>query len=309
MATVPLERILCPVPAFAFSAVADVLRDVAVHLAGPILEQVLNTDFQLNLRLKDVENVIWKVTQYLPCLARAGASLGHLPFSLKRYQDLCPEAVTVSLPCRQTHCQCGKAVMQKAASASATVPNNLPGRQEDMDNHFLIFTQAAGVQRAEFCEKFCSTCRIYFVGGWQFEKKAQAYHHMQNLKYIGSDMDAEIFVSCPHLLCPWVVVPKYRSYFAVEVGLLKSLTDEIVHSGATFSSAVLRWVKQHPEREQVKRLLGPDLTLLERCRRRLEEAWYLWHATRMGGAALGGITWRLTQEWVCFSVGVSHRQQ
>ena len=97
------------------------------------------------------------------------------------------------------------------------------------------------------------------------------------------------------LLCFVQVVPKYRSRFAVEVGLLQSLTDEIVHSGATFSGAVVRWIKQHPEREQAKRLLGPDMTLLERCRKRLEEAWYLWHSTRTGDEALDSITWRLTQ--------------
>lgn len=204
MASVPLERILCPVPVVAFSAVTEVLSCVEVHLAGPILQQVLKADYQVDLRVKDVENVIWKVKQYVPCLARASANLGHLPFTLKKYQALCPEAATVSLPHRQKPCPCGNAVVPKSACASAKLPNNLRGPREDMENHFVIFAQAAGVQRAEFCESFCSTCRLYFVGGWQYEKNPQAYHHMQNLKFVGSDMDADIFASCPHLVCQGV---------------------------------------------------------------------------------------------------------
>lgn len=117
MASVPLERILCPVPVVAFSAVTEVLSCVEVHLAGPILQQVLKADYQVDLRVKDVENVIWKVKQYVPCLARASANLGHLPFTLKRYQELCPEAATVSLPHRQKPCPCGNAVVPKSASA------------------------------------------------------------------------------------------------------------------------------------------------------------------------------------------------
>ena len=97
---------------------------------------------------------------------------------------------------------------------------------------------------------------------------------------------------------PWYaqVVPRYRSFFAVEIGLLRSITHEIAHSGATFSSAVLRWVKQHPEETQVRLLQGKDLTMLERCRKRLEEAWYLYHCSQLSREVLQGIQWRLTQE-------------
>ena len=98
------------------------------------------------------------------------------------------------------------------------------------------------------------------------------------------------------LRCYAQVVPRYRSFFAVEIGLLHSITDEISHSGATFSSAVLRWVKQHPEEGQVRLLQGKDLTMLERCRKRLEGAWYLYHCSKLSCEALRGIQWRLTQE-------------
>ncbi|CAL1148452.1 unnamed protein product [Cladocopium goreaui] len=114
------------------------------------------------------------------------------------------------MPSLVTSCaRCGGALEDKADRSSSRLVNNLRGNDE-MDNSFLIFTQAAGVLFAEF-----------------------------------------------------KVVPRYRSFFAVEIGLLHSITDEISHSGATFSSAVLRWVKQHPEEGQVRLLQGKDLTMLE----------------------------------------------
>ena len=36
--------------------------------------------------------------------------------------------------------------------------------------------------------------------------------------------------------------------------------------------------------------------MLERCRKRLEEAWYLYHCSNLSREALQGIHWRLTQE-------------
>ena len=196
MASLPLESILTPVPVAAFSAVTDVLACVVFHLAAPILQQVLKTDYNVDLRLKEVENVLWKVGKYLPCLATSRATVGHCPFRLKKFQELCPEVAIVSVPCRKTPCPCGKAVEPKAGLSSAKLPNNLRGQRQEMDNPFLFFSQAAGVQRAEFTEAYCSACKLYFLGGWQYQKKPGAYHHVENLKFIGYEVDAEIFVSC-----------------------------------------------------------------------------------------------------------------
>ena len=55
-------------------------------------------------------------------------------------------------------------------------------------------------------------------------------------------------------------------------------------------------MKQHPEEGQVRLLQGDDLTMLERCRKRLEEAWYLYHCSKLSREVLRDVHWRLTQE-------------
>ena len=195
MTSLPLERILSPVPVSAFSAVTDVLACVVAHLSAPILQQVLKTDYNVDLRLKEVENVLWKVSQYLPGLVAGRTIVGQSPFRLKKYQELCPEVAIVSVPCRKAPCPCGKAVEPRVAVSSAKLPNNLRG-QDTMDNPFLFFSQAAGVQHAEFTEAYCPACRVYFLGGWQYSKKSGGYHHVENLKFVGYEVDADIFVPC-----------------------------------------------------------------------------------------------------------------
>ena len=97
------------------------------------------------------------------------------------------------MPSLVTSCACcGGALEDKAGRSSSRLVNNLRGSDE-MDNSFLIFTQAAGVLFAEFKEGFCSACRLYFLGCWQYEKKAGAFHHMDKLHCCGLQADVDVF--------------------------------------------------------------------------------------------------------------------
>lgn len=159
----------------------------------PFLQKVLETKHELNLSLKQVENVLWKIETFLPCMVSVSHPLGQNPFQLKKYQELVPDVPTVCVPSLVTSCACcGGALEDKAGRSSSRLVNNLRGSDE-MDNRFLIFTQAAGVLFAEFKEGFCSACRLYFLGCWQYEKKAGAFHHMDKLHCCGLQADVDVF--------------------------------------------------------------------------------------------------------------------
>ena len=193
MAHFSLERVLSPVPTSAFPAVSEILSSIPSHLCPPFLQTVLETKHEVNLSLKQVENVLWKIETFLPCMVSVSHPLGQNPFQLKKYQELVPDVPTVCVPSLVTSCACcGGALEDKAGRSSSRLVNNLRGSDE-MDNRFLIFTQAAGVLFAEFKEGFCSACRLYFLVCWQYEKKAGAFHHMDKLHCCGLQADVDVF--------------------------------------------------------------------------------------------------------------------
>ena len=121
------------------------------------------------------------------------SSVGTKPVPVKEVQELVPDVPTVCMPSLVTSCaRCGGALEDKADRSSSRLVNNLRGNDE-MDNSFLIFTQAACVLFAEFKEGFCSACRLCFLGCWQYEKKAGAFHHMDKLHCCGLQADVDVF--------------------------------------------------------------------------------------------------------------------
>jgi uncharacterized protein YbaR (Trm112 family) len=87
------------------------------------------------------------------------------------------------------------------------------------------------------------------------------------------------------------VVPHHRGLYAVDVQLLRFLTDEFAHAGGNFSSAVKVWVGQHQEQKQKELLLGQDLILLPQTVKKLSDAWYVWQVISQVGAQGRGIVW------------------
>ena len=59
---------------------------------------------------------------------------------------------------------------------------------------------------------------------------------------------------------PVFVLPKYRSYVAVEVSLLRQLSDSLDFCGGSLMSAVILWANRPPE--QKHKIFGEDHTML-----------------------------------------------
>ena len=204
MAHFSLERVLSPVPTSAFATVSEIVSSIPSHLSPRFLQKALETQHQVPLSLKQVENVVYKCKTYLPFMVPVSHPLGQHPHQLKKYQEMAPGSPIVCVPPLMTACDCcGCALEEKAGKASSRLVNNLRGSDE-IDNAFVIFTQAAGVLCAEFAEGFCAACRLYFTGCWQFEKKAGAFHHMDKLRCCGLRADMGVFVPGRCRACaPW----------------------------------------------------------------------------------------------------------
>ena len=194
MAHFSLERVLSPVPTSAFASVSENVSSIPSHLCPRFLQKVLEAKHEVSLGLKQVENVLYKIKTYFPFMVRVSHPLGQHPHQLKKYQELCPDVPIVCVPPLITACHCcGGTLEDKAGKSSSRLVNNLRG-SEEIDNSFLIFTQAAGVLFAEFQEGFCPVCHLYFIGCWQYEKKAGAFHHMNKLRCCGPRADVGVFV-------------------------------------------------------------------------------------------------------------------
>ena len=194
MAHFSLERVLFPVPASAFASVSEIVSSIPSHLCPRFLQKVLEAQHEVSLSLTQLENVVYKIKTYLPFMVRVSHPLGQHPHQLKKYQEMCPGVPTVCLPPLVTACHCCGGILEsKAGKSSSRLVNNLRG-SEDLDNSYLIFTQAAGVLFAEFQEGFCATCRLYVIGCWQYEKKAGAFHHMDKVRCCGPQADVDVFV-------------------------------------------------------------------------------------------------------------------
>ena len=129
MAHFSLERVLSPVPMSAFPAVSEILSSIPSHLSPPFLQKVLETKHEVNLSLKQVENVLWKIETFLPCMVSVSHPLGQNPFQLKKYQELVPDVPTVCVPSLVTSCACcAGALEDKAGRSSSRLVNNLRGR-------------------------------------------------------------------------------------------------------------------------------------------------------------------------------------
>ncbi|CAK0858472.1 unnamed protein product, partial [Prorocentrum cordatum] len=97
---------------------------------------------------------------------------------------------------------------------------------------------------------------------------------------------------------PYVVVAREKAWYAVDLQLLQFITDDLQHSGGTFTSAIHVWAKQHPGREQQNLILGDFMTQTDNTRVRLEDAWYMHNAIRLAGANAESIEWSFTESGI-----------
>ena len=109
------------------------------------------------------------------------------------------------------------------------------------------------VQHGSFIESWCPKCLRFSIGSWSYQKPQARFGHLEDLR----------FVKRPGQTDPvFFAVPKYRSYFAVEIALLQHITDTLNFSGGSLQSAVLLWARKHSGPQQHNSILGPDHTML-----------------------------------------------
>jgi len=155
-----LAGLLAPLPVEFAGQVLDIIRCVPASLAGPVLQQCSFKQHGLDLAGKVAENVIWKISHYLPSVSFQGhrRSLG-LPAMLKDFRELCPDLPLVEVGESLSQCHlCADAPMQpRRAMCKATISSNLPDTigTHVTDVPFKVYSLTAGVQHS-VVSKHCS---------------------------------------------------------------------------------------------------------------------------------------------------------
>ena len=87
-----------------------------------------------------------------------------------------------------------------------------------------------------------------------------------------------------------------KSWYAVHENLLRFISDELHHGGATFASATIIWSKQQSSKLQQSRILGDDLTKSSNTADALADAWYIYNARRLAGRRGRDLKWNFTPD-------------
>ena len=170
---------------------------------------------------------------------------------------------------------------KKASWWSYTISNNCTTFATST-NRYKVYSLAGGQLWADFVELQCRACQRCFLGHWSFRRPQSVFGHIADLQCHESASDG------------FFVAPRYRSYYAVEVALLRHITDCLHFCGGSMKAAVLVWASQQTEAWQQDLLLGPDRTLLPHTISNLLSAWYSWRAFEMAGQQQQPVEWDLT---------------
>ena len=106
---------------------------------------------------------------------------------------------------------------------SAGMRRNAPA---EGTTRFRAFTFHAGFQFAVFQPKLCRACRWHYIAGWTYRADRK---HITECKWIGP---------CPRT---WFVIPKLRSWLAIDMALLSVLDSQLLHQKASFQSMFRVW--------------------------------------------------------------------
>ena len=282
MADISWAALLQPLEASAAATAVLVLQLVPIPLAGAVLRSLAWAWHKQSLAPNSSENVVWKVARYLPLLTCGQRTVAPLLSSLKDLQKDCPTLPVVRVSSARSQCSCGHDLQEKAPVAEATIANNAAASRRTSSNRYKVYSLNAGLLWADFVEQHCPACRKYFLGNWSFKRQQSGFGHMSNLQCQSSASDG------------FFLIPRYRSFFAVEIALLKHLTDSLHFSGGSMKAAVLVWAMRHSETWQQDLLLGPDRTQLPHTISNLLSAWYAWRAFDMAGPLAEHIVWDVT---------------
>lgn len=281
MADISWTALLQPLDPSAAATAVLVLQLVPIPLAGAVLRSLAWARHQQILATNIAENVVWKVAHYLPVLTCGQRTVAPVLPSLKDLQKDCLTMPVARVSSARSQCLCGKDLRAKAPVAQATIANNT-ATSPATSNRYKIYSLNAGLLWADFVELQCPACRKCFLGNWSFQRPQSAFGHISNLQCHAAESDG------------FFITPRYRSFFAVEIALLRHFTDTLHFSGGSMKAAALVWASRHAESWQQDLLLGPDRTLLPHTINNLFSAWYSWRAFEMAGPQADPIVWDLT---------------
>lgn len=279
-----LANLLSPIPCEHFHIVSNIFSLVDKDLATPILKVALQV-VGVHVTTEEVENVIWKFGEYLPGCLTLQHPLGQLPASLKKLQALSEEITLVRIAAECTHCNFCKDSPDLVPCPAVDRANINHNFKEALllENRYRLFSYGAGVQNAAFQESKCQQCHAYFCGGWRYWKGS--YGRLSRLTFHPEIAPQDLFV-----------VPKLRSWYAVDHQLIQHITAELLHGGSSFSAAVQVWASQHKEKVQHSIIHGEDYTRVDSTRESLEVAWFAWQVLWRGGAKVQQMDWTFTDD-------------
>lgn len=280
-----LAALLFPLPCRLFHVLADVAAMVSRPLVAPVMVARLAASEGVCLTSAEIENVFWKLETYLPSVLRVQHSPGALPPKLKELRAACPDLplVLAGAYCeRCSHCPDNPPLEKTAVIDRSQVNQNFAVKVL-LENRFKFYSFTAGLQHLAVQEAKCHQCGTYHCCGWQYKKGA--YGRMYDLVFFPAEAPKDYFL-----------VPKTRSFYAVDLPLLQHFTDAFVHSSSSFAAATVVWANQHPEKLQQDLVHGPDFTMTEHTTAALEVAWFAWQVLRRGGPEASTLPWSFTDD-------------
>lgn len=268
MSSISWTSLIAPLDVSTLPTLTLVLQLVPLPLAVAVLVHLLRTEHSQEPGEQAITNVVWKYSHYLLAMTAGEYSQAPLPSTLKNLHMRAPNmpVARVCSPLVMCHCCQDSKMIAKTPVSSSKIANNAT-TQVTADNFYKVYSLDAGLLLAEFVEKQCSSCRRCYLGNWSFRRPQGHFGHMIDLQCFA--LDAHGFF----------VMPKFRSFYAVEVSLLEYLTDTLTFCGGSIKGAVLVWARRHPQHASM--LLGTNHTLLPHTIDNLVTAWYTWRCLAM----------------------------
>ena len=268
--------LLNPFPESALASFLTVLRDVPHSLAEPFICYELHRH-GLSVEPRDVRNVLFK-------LRGAGMSqdvVSEFGPSIKNWQRKCPGKPTAYVREERERCTCCTNSLLVPDKRHESFDQQMPqdGMRYSPEAHhtkFRAFTLHAGLQLAVFQPSHCPSCGWHYIAGWKYKVDS---NRVTECRWIGPFPDT------------FFVIPKLRSWLAVDVKLLTFANSQLLHQKASFQSMFRVWVDMHPEKEQQDLLRGATGTLERNNTQRLEDAWMTWSATTWAAGSDSDVQW------------------
>ena len=211
MADVSWRSLLAPLlDVGAAATVVLVLQLAPVPLAGPVLQCLAKAWRGQELPGQSADNIVWKCAQYLPGITRGQRSVAPLPGSLTSVQKHCQQLPAVRIASAGSTCLCcGAETRGKKPLSGASICNNCTTLATNIQGLFSCGRAAVGrLDRATM-----SCVPPVRAGALVIQAAQAAFGHMTELQCHECEADG------------FFIMPRYRSFYAVEVALLNHITD------------------------------------------------------------------------------------